>query len=508
MPPKDEVTEQEAFASASSRKELHGILWQAADKLRGSVDVAQYKEFVLGLIFLKYVSDAFDARRSELAEDGVSEDHVSAPLKNHSEHAGAGVFVPPIARWSWITAHAKNEGVGRVLDDAMDAVMRENPSLTGVLPKIFNRPNVDQKRLAALVDVISDARFADTKDAPAQDVLGEVYEYFLGNFARAEGRRGGEFYTPRSVVRLIVEILEPYKGRVYDPACGTGGMLVEASKFIEARQGREHKADIAVYGQELNERFWRLAKMNLAIHGIDGNLADHWGDTFANDKHPGLEADFVMASPPFNIANWARNEGDSRWAYGVPPGKNANYAWLQHAISKLGDKGTAAVVLPNGSMFHSGGEARIRQAIVDADLVASIITLPPQLFYTTSIPACVWVLTKDKPVHRRGQILFIDARDMGETVGRTERLLTDTNLTKIASVYRAWRGTPSARAADLPYSDEPGFCLSAALETVREHVYVLTPERFVSSAPQVDTRLSMEQIGPAALMRDLYAIFD
>ncbi|MFF4650887.1 type I restriction-modification system subunit M [Streptomyces sp. NPDC001380] len=512
--------EQAQLFSASTAREIQAILWKAADKLRGSIDAAQYKEFVLGLIFLKYVSDAFDERRAELtkelAEDGMSEDQIGDFLEDRDEYTGAHVFwVPETARWSWIAANAKSQGVGKLLDDAMDAVMRENAALTGVLPKIFNRDNVDQKRLAELVDLISDARFGGTEDKPAQDVLGEVYEYFLGNFARAEGKRGGEFYTPQSVVQLIVEILEPYQGRVYDPACGSGGMFVQAAKFIEAHRGRSHKADISVYGQELNERTWRLGKMNLAIHGIDGNLAPRWGDTFADDKHPDLKADFVMANPPFNIKDWARDENDSRWKYGVPPRNNANYAWLQHMVSKLGERGTAGIVLANGSLTdEQGGQGDIRQALVEADLVACMVALPSQLFRTTQIPACLWFLSKDKSPQgarrlddRRGEILFIDARAMGEMVDRTERILTKAELAKIAGTYHAWRGTASAREEGLTYEDEPGFCFSADLETVREHGYVLTPGRYVGAvaAEEEDAEAVAEQI--TALTGELYGLF-
>ncbi|WLQ34385.1 class I SAM-dependent DNA methyltransferase [Streptomyces castrisilvae] len=514
-------TDQAELFSASTAKEIQAILWKAADKLRGSIDAAQYKEFVLGLIFLKYVSDAFDERRgelaTELADDGITEERMDDFLEDRDEYTGAHVFwVPETARWSWIAANAKSQGVGKLLDDAMDAVMAENPPLKGVLPKIFNRDSIDQKRLAELVDLISDARFGGTEDTPAQDVLGEVYEYFLGNFARAEGKRGGEFYTPRSVVQLIVDILEPYEGRVYDPACGSGGMFVQAGKFIEAHRGRGHKADIAVYGQELNERTWRLAKMNLAIHGIDGNLAPRWGDTFAEDKHADLKADFVMANPPFNIKDWARDESDVRWRYGVPPKNNANYAWLQHMVSKLGERGTAGIVLANGSMSsQSSGEGEIRQTMVEADLVACMVALPAQLFRTTQIPACLWFLAKDKSPQgaerlddRRGEILFIDARDMGAMADRTERVLTEADLAKIAGTYHAWRGTASAREAGLSYADEPGFCLSADLATVRAHAYALTPGRYVGAveAEEEDGEAMAARIN--GLTEELYGLFD
>lgn len=524
MPPRQKkVTDgQIELFSASSTKEIQTILWKAADKLRGSMDSAQYKEFVLGLIFLKYVSDAFAERREqlskELAEEGIEEDRLDEFLEDKDEYTGHHVFwVPENARWSSIAARAKSEGVGLLLDDAMDAVMRANTALRDVLPKIFNRDNVDQRRLAELVDLIGNARFTGNSDKPAQDVLGEVYEYFLGNFARDEGKRGGEFYTPRSVVQLLVEVLEPYEGRVYDPCCGSGGMFVQAGKFIEAHREEGHnKADIAVYGQELNERTWRLAKMNLAIHGIDGDLAKRWGDTFADDKHPDLKADFILANPPFNIKDWARNEYDPRWKYGVPPNANANYAWLQHIVSKLGEQGTAGVVLANGSMSsQQSGEGGIRKALVEADLVACMVALPSQLFRTTQIPACLWFLAKDKTPQgaerledRRGEILFIDARAMGEMVDRTERVLTEADLAKIASAYHAWRGTASAREAKLTYEDEAGFCFTADLETIRVHEYALTPGRYVgaSESEEEDAEAVTERI--AKLTDELYGLFE
>ncbi|MDX2591797.1 class I SAM-dependent DNA methyltransferase [Streptomyces sp. WI03-4A] len=520
MPPRKKPADQAELFTASTAKEIQDILWKAADKLRGSIDAAQYKEFVLGLIFLKYVSDAFEERRTELAkelaEDGISEDQIADFLEDRDEYTGAHVFwVPETARWSWIAANAKAQGVGKLLDEAMDAIMRENAALTGVLPKIFNQDRVDQKRLGELVDLISDARFGGSEGRPAQDLLGEVYEYFLGNFARAEGKRGGEFYTPRSVVQLIVEILEPYEGRVYDPACGSGGMFVQAAKFIEAHRGKGHKADIAVYGQELNERTWRLAKMNLAIHGIDGNLAARWGDTFADDKHPDLKADFVMANPPFNIKDWARDETDPRWKHGVPPRNNANYAWLQHMISKLGERGTAGIVLANGSMSsQSSGEGEIRQTLVEADLVACMVALPSQLFRTTQIPACLWFLSKDKSPQgvrrlddRRGEILFIDARGLGEMADRTERVFVEADVRRIADAYHAWRGTASAREAGAAYEDVPGFCCSADLKTVREHGYVLTPGRYVGAveAEEEDAGAVAERI--SKLTQELYELF-
>ncbi|MFD4276187.1 class I SAM-dependent DNA methyltransferase [Streptomyces cyaneofuscatus] len=499
MPPRKRATAgQGELPGVSSTKEIQDILWKAADKLRGSMDAAQYKEFVLGLVFLKYVSDAFAERRAELAADPelaeIPEHRRGAFLEERDEYTKKDVFwVPQTARWDYIAENAASAegGVGKLLDDAMDEVMKANKTLTGVLPKIFNRDNVDQSRLKQLVDLISDARFTGHGDRPAQDVLGEVYEYFLEKFARAEGKRAGEFYTPASVVRLIVEVLEPYEGRVYDPACGSGGMFVQSGKFVTKRRGRDHSHDIAVYGQEANERTWRLAKMNLAIHGMDPKgVGDRWGDTFDDDKLPDLKADFVMANPPFNMSDWARKTDDPRWKFGVPPQSNANYAWLQHIVSKLGDRGSAGVVLANGSMSSKqSGEGEIRAALVEADLVACMIALPGNLFRTTAIPACLWFLTKDKTPQgikamedRRSQVLFVDARAMGTMIDRTERILPDEDLEKISDTYHAWRGTKSAKEKGLSYADVPGYCYSASLEEIAKHDHVLTPGRYVGAA--------------------------
>lgn len=480
MPPRKRAAAaagQGELLSVSSTKEIQDILWKAADKLRGSMDAAQYKEFVLGLVFLKYVSDAFAERREELAADPelaqIPEHRRAAFLEEKDEYTEKNVFwVPPTARWDHICENAASAegGVGKLLDEAMDEVMKANKTLTGVLPKIFNRDNVDQKRLKELVDLISDARFTGHGDRPAQDVLGETYEYFLEKFARAEGKRAGEFYTPASVVRLIVEVLEPYEGRVYDPACGSGGMFVQSGKFVARRRGKDHTHDIAVYGQEANERTWRLAKMNLAIHGMDPKgVGDRWADTFADDKLPDLKADFVMANPPFNMSDWARKSDDRRWRYGTPPQSNANYAWLQHIVSKLGDRGSAGVVLSNGSMSSKqSGEGEIRAAMVEADLVACMIALPGNLFRTTAISACLWFLTKDKSPQgvkalndRRSRVLFIDARSLGTMIDRTERVFYDEDLEKISDAYHTWRGTNSAKDKGLTYEDVPGFCYSA-----------------------------------------------
>ncbi|WP_245674222.1 HsdM family class I SAM-dependent methyltransferase [Actinoplanes rectilineatus] len=495
-------------------------MWKAADKLRGSMDAAQYKEFVLGLVFLKYVSDAFAERRNQIAESltDIPEHRRAEFLEERDEYTSANVFwVPENARWDYLLENAP-QGVGELLDNAMDAIMRENPALTGVLPKIFNRDNVDKNRLKELVDLISDARFTGHGDRPAQDVLGETYEYFLEKFARAEGKRAGEFYTPSSVVRVLVEVLEPYSGRVYDPCCGSGGMFVQSQKFVEARAGREHTHDIAVYGQEQNERTWRLAKMNLAIHHMDPvGIADRWADTFADDKHPDLRADFIMANPPFNMSDWARRESDHRWKYGVPPQSNANYAWLQHIVSKLGDRGSAGVVLANGSMSSKqSGEGEIRRTMVKADVVACMIALPPNLFRTTAIPACLWFLTKDKGpqgakalTDRREEILFIDARALGTMVDRTERILTDEDIAKIADTYHAWRGTKSAKTKGQTYENVPGFCYSASLDEVAAHDHVLTPGRYVGTTEaEVDPNVEPLPDRIDRLTKELYADFD
>lgn len=526
MPPRKRAAAgQGELPGVSSTKEIQDILWKAADKLRGSMDAAQYKEFVLGLVFLKYVSDAFAERRAELAADPelaeIPEHRRAAFLEERDEYTERNVFwVPPTARWGHIAENAGSAegGVGKLLDSAMDEVMKANKTLTGVLPKIFNRDNVDQKRLRELVDLISDARFTGHGDRPAQDVLGEVYEYFLERFARAEGKRAGEFYTPASVVRLIVEMLEPYEGRVYDPACGSGGMFVQSGKFVAKRRGKDHTHDLAIYGQEANERTWRLAKMNLAIHGMDPKgVGDRWADTFADDKLPDLKADFVMANPPFNMSDWARTASDPRWRYGAPPQSNANYAWLQHIVSKLGDRGSAGVVLSNGSMSSKqSGEGEIRASLVEADLVACMVALPANLFRTTAIPACLWFLTKDKSPQgtralddRRSRVLFIDARAMGTMIDRTERVLTEEDLAKVADTYHAWRGTKSAKKKGLSYEDVAGFCYSATLEEIEKHDHVLTPGRYVGAAEaEIDPDAEPVEERIARLTKELFAQLD
>lgn len=502
MPPRKR-TDKAAVSAPSTMKELKDTLWKAADKLRGSMDASQYKDVILGLVFLKYVSDAFDERREQIREElvaeGMNDEQISYLIDDEDEYVGGSVFyVPEPARWSYLAQNAKGiqeavgvevRTVGELVDAAMRELMQANATLAGTLPTIFNNSSVDQRRLGELIDLFNDTRFTGYGATKARDLLGEVYEYFLEKFARAEGKRSGEFYTPAGVVRVLVEMLEPYSGRVYDPCCGSGGMFVQTEKFIERHGG--NPTEVSVYGQESIERTWRLAKMNLAIHGITGNLGDRWEDTFAQDKHPDLLADYVLANPPFNIKDWTRKEDDKRWKFGVPPAGNANYAWIQHIISKLSERGSAGVVMANGSMSsNSGGEGEIRARLVEADLVSCMIALPTQLFRSTGIPVCVWFFAKDKAVgskgaiDRQGQVLFIDARNMGYMVDRAERALSDDDIAKIAGTFHAWRGTESAVGAE--YADEPGFCYSATLAEIKEADYALTPGRYVGAAPLED----------------------
>ena len=497
-------------AAPSTMKELKDTLWKAADKLRGSMDASQYKDVILGLVFLKYVSDAFTERRTqireELANAGMTGEQITLLIDDTDEYTGHGVFwVPENARWEYLATNAKGlpamggeapKNIGELIDEAMDEVMAANTTLAATLPRIFNRDNVDQRRLGELIDLFNTTHFTGQGPGRARDLLGEVYEYFLEKFARAEGKRGGEFYTPADVVRVLVEVLEPTSGRVYDPCCGSGGMFVQAEKFLDAHN--KDRTAIAVYGQELNERTWRLAKMNLAIHGLNGNLAPRWGDTFARDQHPDLQADYVMANPPFNIKDWARNEEDPRWRYGVPPKNNANYAWIQHIISKLAPGGSAGVVMANGSMTsNAGGEGKIRAELVEDDLVSCMVALPPQLFRSVAIPVCVWFFAKDKTVgkqgsiDRTGQVLFIDARNLGHMIDRAERALSDEDIAKIADTFRAWRGTPSAGSKT--YENEAGFCYSATLDEIKDADYALTPGRYVGAAEVEDDGEPIEE---------------
>jgi type I restriction enzyme M protein len=478
-------------------KGLEASLWEAADRLRSNMDAAEYKHVVLGLIFLKYVSDVFARRQAILAAavDDPESDYFmpseaakAAILESRDEYTAEGVFwVPEGHRWEDLRKAAKQHDIGSRIDAAMDAIEKENPSLKGVLPKNYARRELTPATLGGLIDTFSREDLT-AEEHEGLDVLGRVFEYMVSQFASAEGKLGGEFYTPRSVVKLMVDMLEPFNGRVYDPACGSGGMFVQASKFLKAHGGVGN--DISVFGQEQNPTTWRLAKMNLALRGIEANLGPQWGDSFANDLHPDLRADFVIANPPFNISQWGGENlrDDPRWAYGAPPVGNANYAWIQHMLHHLAPTGTMATVLANGSLSSkTSGEGDIRKALVEADLVECIVAMPSQLFYTTGIPVCLWFLTKDKTDrkvkseltqrNRKGEVLFIDARNLGHMATRTVRELTDDDIAQIADTYHAWRGEPGLE----PYEDVAGFCASTNLDTIREHDYVLTPGRYVGS---------------------------
>ena len=483
-------------------------LWLAADKLRNNMDAAEYKHVVLGLIFLKYISDAFEEMRAKLLEG--KGDYASSDPEDADEYRAENVFwVPKEARWSHLMASAKQPTIGKVVDDAMVALERDNPRLKGVLPKDYARPALDKHRLGELIDLIGTITLVATKEGDdakshrSVDLLGRVYEYFLTRFASAEGKNGGQFYTPSCIVRTIVEMLAPYKGRIYDPACGSGGMFVQSEKFVLEHGGRI--GDLSIYGQESNATTRRLAIMNLAIRGIEADFGSEQADTFRRDLHKDLKAQFVIANPPFNDSDWHRVDDDVRWQYGVPPKGNANFAWVQHFIHHLAPDGHAGFVLANGSMSsNQSGEGDIRKAIIEADLVDCMVALPGQLFYSTQIPVCLWFLTKNKTARhsreggnpastrdRRKQTLFIDARKLGTLVDRVHRELTDEDIAKIADTYHAWRGdalTPSPLQGEGgdggrtgKYTDIPGFCKSADLDLIQQHGYVLTPGRYVGA---------------------------
>jgi len=491
-------------------------LWATADKLRGNLDAAEYKHVVLGLIFLKYISDAFAEKHAALQKEK------GADPEDRDEYLAENVFwVPPEARWSYIKGRAKDPLIGKLLDNAMIAIERDNPSLKNTLPKDYTRPHLDKQSLGGVIDLISTVGLGDA-ESRAKDILGRVYEYFLSQFASAEGKKGGQFYTPRCVVQLLVEMLAPWKGRVFDPCGGSGGMFVQSVEFVNAHatgngNGGKAKGDLSIFGQESNPTTWRLAKMNLAIRGIEGDLGDEPADSFHRDLHKNLKADYILANPPFNMSDWGgdRVRDDERWKFGVPPVGNANYAWVQHFIHHLAPTGVAGFVLANGSMSsNQSGEGEIRQAIIEADLVDCMVALPGQLFYSTQIPVCLWFLARDKsgragsplpavgkskldrrarsdaPYHdRRGKVLFLDARKMGRMIDRVQRDLTPEDIAKIAGTYHAWRGDKGA----CKYEDIAGFCKNASIEEVRGHGHVLTPGRYVGAEEAEDDGEPFEQ---------------
>jgi type I restriction enzyme M protein len=462
-------------------------MWLAADELRGQVDAAEYKHVVLGLVFLKYISDAFQEHRQWLLDTHPDESE-DRDAYTAGRDSGGGIFwVPKEARWSYLQANATQPTIGKLVDDAMDAIERDNPSLKAVLPKDYARPTLDKVVLGRLIDLIGTIGLGDRENR-SKDVLGRVYEYFLGQFASAEGKKGGEFYTPRCVVRLLVEMIEPFKGRVYDPCCGSSGMFVQSEEFIREHGGT--LGDISIYGQESNPTTWKLAKMNLAIRGIEANLGGHNADTFRNDLHKDLKADFVLANPPFNMSAWG-GEGlreDVRWKFGVPPPGNANYAWIEHMIHHLAPSGVAGFVMANGSVSSkTSGQGEIRKAIVEADLVDCIVALPNQLFYGSPIPVILWVLSRDKSNGgyraRQGETLFIDARKLGRLVDRKHKELSSEEISRIAGAYHAWRGKDRSDG----HEDVAGFAKSVSIVEMRKHGFMLSPGRYVGTDDSGDT---------------------
>jgi type I restriction enzyme M protein len=467
----------------NDNRDLEKTLWATADKMRSNMDAAEYKHIVLGLIFLKYISDAFNDLHKQLAE-GKGEFEGANPEDADEYLAHNVFFVPEKARWQYIQDKAKQPEIGKLVDNAMDAIEKINNSLKGVLPKIYADPELNKQRLGELIDLIGTIGF-NQDGHKAKDLLGRVYEYFLGQFADAEGKKGGQFYTPESIVKLLVAMLEPYNGRVYDGACGSGGMFVQSEKFVEEHQG--NIKDLSIYGQESNPTTLRLAKMNLAIRGIDAKI--ELGDTFLNDKHKDLKADYILANPPFNISDWSGEllRDDARWKYGAPPTGNANYAWLQHFIHKLSPNGTAGIVLANGSMnSNTGTEGEIRKNLIEAGLIDCMVALPPQLFFNTQIPACLWFLARNKTNgkfrNRSNEILFIDARKLGVLVNRRNKELKDTDIKLVADTYHSWRNLKSK------YKDVDGFCRSASIAEVKNNNYILMPGKYVGTEEEeIDT---------------------
>ena len=466
-------------------------LWKTADKLRKNIDAAEYKHIVLGLIFLKYISDAFEVLHQKLiAGEG---DYAGADPEDRDEYSAENVFFVPVeARWSYLQGQAKQPDIGKTVDLAMEAIERENAKrLKGILPKVYGQQKLDQKSLGGLIDLIGSITLGDA-EAQAQDVLGRVYEYFLGQFALAEGKKGGQFYTPESIVRLLVEILEPYNGRVFDPCCGSGGMFVQSEKFVQNHQGRLD--NLSIYGQESNETTYKLCRMNLALRGIDGsNIKWNPEGSFLNDAHKDLKADFVIANPPFNDSDWGGDllQNDGRWQYGKPPQGSANFAWVQHFLYHLSPTGSAGFVLSNGSLSsNTSGEGDIRKALVVQDLVDCIVMLPTQLFYNTGIPACLWFLSRykngNKNRDRKGEVLFIDASELGYMVNRSSRAFTEEEIKRIADTYHEWKKSGGS------YRDIKGFCKSASLVDIEKHNFVLTPGRYVGIPDEVEDDVSFE----------------
>ena len=522
-PPKAKSAPKDSSANLG----FEAKLWLAADKLRNNMDAAEYKHVVLGLIFLKYISDSFDEHHAKLvAGQG---DFAGANPEDKDEYLAANVFwVPKEARWAHLQANAKLPSIGKDVDDAMVALERDNPRLKGALNKNYGRADLDKHRLGELIDLIGSIQLADVASR-SKDLLGRVFEYFLTQFASAEGKNGGQFYTPSCVVRLLVEMLAPYKGRIYDPACGSGGMFVQSEKFVESHGGS--LGDISIYGQESNPTTRRLAIMNLALRGIEADFGPENADTFRRDLHPDLRADYVLANPPFNDSDWFRKDDDVRWQFGVPPKGNANFAWVQHFIHHLAPQGMAGFVLANGSMSsNQSGEGDIRRALIEADLVDCMVALPGQLFYSTTIPVCLWFIAKSKGARtllsasgekefiraRKRETLFIDARKMGTLIDRVHRELTDADLEKITSTYHNWRHDEELRAKEgkkagrmyecLEYADIPGFCKSATTAEIAAHGHVLTPGRYVGAEEVEDDGDPFEEKMPR-LVAELHAQF-
>jgi type I restriction enzyme M protein len=473
----------------AENNKLEPTLWKAADKLRNNMDAAEYKHVVLGLIFLKYISDTFDDLFKKLKAESPE---TGADPEDKDEYTAERVFyVPHQARWSWLQNRAKLPTIGKDVDDAMDAIEKENPTLKGVLPKDYARPALDKQRLGELIDLIGSITLNQNGRNKGQDILGFVFEYFLGQFADAEGKKGGQFYTPQSIVKLLVEMLSPEaEKRVYDGCCGSGGMFVLSERFIELHEHRRGK--ISIFGQESNSTTWKLAKMNLAIRGIEAKI--ELGDTLLNDKLPEIKVDYILANPPFNVSDYNIQKDDHRWKYGIPPSGNANFAWLQHFVSKLAPAGTAGIVLANGSMSSdTSTEGEIRKNMIEADLVDCMVALPSQLFYNTQIPACLWFLARNKSNgkfrDRTHQVLFIDAREFGTMISRRQRELIDEDILKIGEIYHNWRSS----AWQEKYNNIPGLCKSVSIEEIRKNNHILTPGRYIDFKEEVDDGVGFDE---------------